>query len=507
MGFQSILGESGYPECKFQEPGYFVDLNLDQVFKAVAEKYKDFDLIPLFQTPLHRIEDIVYRQQVFTDLENDELLKGVRAFSDGMRNVIRSVNSLERLYEIQREGVFLASAETYCRSIIKFLSILRKGPVESLALQGLAEYLENYTSSESFRKLKQDAERVRTELRDIRYTLVMGPGRITVRKPGEIGDYTSEIRKIFSKFQDVSKGMQKFGPRDTYGVNHVEAGILLLIEKFYPNEFMDLRKFYSVHMGYPDKTIENVYREIQFYLSYLDYIDGLKKAGLKFCIPEISNGKNNIMADSCFDLALASSLSRENKKPVTNNFHLENGERIIVVTGPNNGGKTTFARSLGQIFHLTSVGLPVPGSRAVIELQDAMFTHFERAEEMENLRGKLEDDLIRIKNILDRSTERSVIIINEMLSSTTVKDATHIGERLIERIRARKSLCVFVTFLDEFTRYESTVSMVAQIDPDNPEIRTFKILREPPNGLAYAMALAKKYGVTYSDIMERIKSE
>ena len=135
-----------------------------------------------------------------------------------------------------------------------------------------------------------------------------------------------------------------------------------------------------------------------------------------------------------------------------------------------------------------------------------MFTHFERAEEIKNLRGKLEDDLVRIKNILDRITERSVIIINEMLSSTTVKDATHIGELLIERIRNCKSFCVFVTFLGEFTTYESTVSMVAQIDPDNLEIRTFKILREPSNGLAYAMALAKKYGVTYGDIMERIKS-
>jgi len=124
-----------------------------------------------------------------------------------------------------------------------------------------------------------------------------------------------------------------------------------------------------------------------------------------------------------------------------------------VVTGPNNGGKTTFSRAFGLIFFLASLGLPVPGRKARLFLVDNIYTHFEKSEEPENLRGKLEDDLMRIKNILDSATEKkSVIITNEMLASTSLNDAILIGKRIIELIRRKKSICVYVTFLDELAK-------------------------------------------------------
>jgi len=206
-----------------------------------------------------------------------------------------------------------------------------------------------------------------------------------------------------------------------------------------------------------------------------------------------------------FDLALAQKKASSGSTVVSNDFELSEGENVIVVTGPNNGGKTTFSRAFGQAFFLASLGLPVPGRKARLFLVDNIYTHFEKSEEPENLRGKLEDDLMRIKKILDSATEKSVIIINEMLGSTSLNDAILIGKRIIELIRRKKSICVYVTFFDELAKVQGVVSMVAQVDPSAPELKTFKVIRSEPNGLAYARARAEKYGLTYDQILRRIK--
>ena len=84
-------------------------------------------------------------------------------------------------------------------------------------------------------------------------------------------------------------------------------------------------------------------KEKQWYTVWQDYISPLQLSGLHFCRPEIQQTKGNIFCDGTFDLALVSSLLPQGKA-VVNDFVLTQSERIIVITGPNQGGKTTFAR-------------------------------------------------------------------------------------------------------------------------------------------------------------------
>jgi DNA mismatch repair protein MutS len=253
--------------------------------------------------------------------------------------------------------------------------------------------------------------------------------------------------------------------------------------------------------------VERFYRELQFYLAYLDYLRPMRAAGLSLCYPDLTGESKEIFARDTFDLALAAKLAATGKAVITNEFHLNDPERVIVVSGPNQGGKTTFARTFGQLHHLASTGCPVPGTAARLFACDQILTHFERVEDISNLTGKLEDDLLRIQHTLREATTDSIVIMNEIFTSTTVSDARFLGESVMTKVIDLDLLCVYVTFVDELASLgPSVVSMASTIVPENPAERTYKIVRKPADGLAYALALAARHRVTYRQLKERLTS-
>jgi hypothetical protein len=491
------------------DPVVFSDLNLDQVVAAVARDRDERELIiGLLGQQVRDIAVLRYRQEVFRDLEDPGLFRAAGQFAAQMRRVRAHLGQLARMRSgHQREGWFLDAAAIYCDAVRAMAAELEAQPISSRGLTAFGDYLTGYIASAGFARLAADTDNRKSDLAGITYQVrVKGPRVEVSRHDGE-PDYSAEVEKTFERFQQGAVKDYRVRYRTRPGMNHVGEQILDLVARLFSDEFGELGEYCRQHERFLDPAIEQIDRELQFYLAYLDYIAPQRAAGLSFCYPDLTAGSKDISARDTFDLALAAMLTARGKPVVTNDFRLSGAERVMVVSGPNQGGKTTFARTFGQLHHLACTGCPVPGSAARLFVPDQIFTHFEREEDLADLAGKLEDDLLRIQKALLTATPDSIVIMNEIFTSTTASDARFLGERVLAKVIELGLLCVYVTFIDELASLGPTVvSMASTIVPDDPAERTFKVVRKPADGLAYALAIARKHGVTFEQLTGRITS-
>lgn len=504
-GFSVLFPESVHREEMEAVPDYFRDLNIDQIVEGIVTGREEYNLRPFLHAPLHDVEAIRYRHGVFRDCRDAQIAKAMEAFAADMRLVRKNLAQIKKLSErLQEQAWLLDTTSLYCDACVRLRDALRDAHVQSDALKAFRAYLSHYTQSTSFATMKRDAAAIHQDLFALRYKVLINGSTFTVQRyEGEI-DYSADVLDTFERFKQAQAKDHHSGKFQEWpNMNHVEAKILEFVAHLFPEPFARLDAFCSRYATFRDPTVRRFDREIQFFLGYLAYIQDLPQQA--FCEPEIATSDKEVSARDAFDLALAVKLAKDKTSVVRNDFELRGKERILIVSGPNQGGKTTFSRMFGQVHYLAAMGCPVPSTEARLYLFDQLFTHFEREESIDTLSGKLQDDLNRVHDILMRATPRSVVILNEIFTSTSLADALFLSKRVIAKILKMDMLAVWVTFVDELSRIgPETVSMVSDVVDNDPSQRTFRIKRKVADGKSYAMTLAQKHGLTYERVLERV---
>jgi DNA mismatch repair protein MutS len=482
------------------------DLNLDQIVTSVARRRSAQDLTPVFQARLTDQDEVYYRQEVFRDLEDPALVDALGAFSLAMQRVHRFQTRAQGP-DASNESLswYLQAGRVYVDAVAALGRALADADPRSRALRRFRDHLAAYLASTGFGDLASATRQMVERLADVHYRLHLNGPWIEVSRDEQRDDFTAEVAATFARFRQDSEPRVPTERRTTPGLDHIETMILDRVAELFTDEFEALHRYHRAHPRLIDPTVALFDEQTQFYLAFLEYLAPLRRAGLPLCYPEVGPDTRRVRAREAYDLALANQLVTRGAPVVRNDLELSAPERVWVVSGANQGGKTTFARTVGQLHHLAGLGCPIPAREAELFLPDRILTHFGRGEQLEDRRGRLQDDLVRIHELLELAGPRSLVITNELFRSTTLADAAVLGRRILDQLIARELVAVFVTFIDELSTIgPETVSLVATVDPTDPAVRTFRVVRQPADGRAYALAIADKHQLTYEQLRARV---
>jgi DNA mismatch repair protein MutS len=504
----SILFPEGAGEPGFAIPqDTWEDLGLDRMVDAMIAAGSPETIRDLLNTLPADPAVVEYRQQIARDFEREAVAELFRTAVAGFAAVARDLSrSQQAYYRLQRDRWHLGAAEAYVTTVVALADGLETLPLTASGLLALREYVGRYVASPAFQHLRDEVEALLRALASVQYLVRIRGETVSVLPYQGEEDIAAELRALLEPvglppLSDLGQAEEPASP----DLNHVEAQILEFVAQLHPDVFARLGAFREQTGTFPDPGLEAVMREVPYYLAYLSYIEPLKQVGYPFSYPEFRETFDDTFGREAFDVILARELVRRGETVVTNDWEVRSRERLFVVTGPNHGGKTTFARTVGQLHVLAQWGYPVPGVAARLPIVDQVLTHFPRAaHQLGHPGSQLEDDLVRLRSILERGGARSLILLNETLASTTWRDGMDIGRQVLQQLEVAGALAVWVTFFEDLAREPGAVSLVSMVGERLEP--TYRIVRHEPQGTAYAVALARRFGLDYLSLKERIQA-
>ncbi|MDG7024685.1 MAG: DNA mismatch repair protein MutS [Nitrososphaerota archaeon] len=233
--------------------------------------------------------------------------------------------------------------------------------------------------------------------------------------------------------------------------------------------------------------------ELAFYVGCLNLHELLLRKGESTCIPVPSPSDGlAFSARSLYDVCLALKMERK----VVSNDLAADGKSLGIITGANQGGKSTFLRSLGLACLMTQSGMFAPAEQFSVGVSTGIFTHYKREEDVGLKSGKLDEELGRMSDIVDHIGPGSVLLCNESFSSTNEREGSEIGQEVIRALLAAGVRVFLVTHLfelaHEFHRRNAGEALFLRAERKPDGTRTFRILEGEPLSTSYGQDLYKQ---------------
>ncbi len=229
-----------------------------------------------------------------------------------------------------------------------------------------------------------------------------------------------------------------------------------------------------------------------FYLGVINIKNRMKRSGMEYCFPEVGE-RGTLRFEDLKEVAMG---MEQGIQPVGNAGDLD-GKMLTVITGANQGGKSTFLRSIGIAQIMLQSGMMVCARRYRGALYPGFFTHFTRREDSAMNSGRLDEELRRMDKIVSQLDQASMLLLNESFATTTEKEGSAIAYDIIKALKEERVRLLTVTHLTSFAQriYEE---MGEGKDPEaafysaqrlEDGSRTFKILPHAPQQTSFGLEL------------------
>ena len=470
----------------------------DEVVRITPNFPRQYLLFPCYEEETEHLRADVMRELY----ENPVLAETLAAFTAELQRLgTRRAATFEMTNPDARNSYFLTAVRDYCACVRRLAALAENVRSRGLAL--LHELAVSLCDAE-FEEMERAVETLDAEgsaLRTLSLTFdfdykTVGVETLPDRPEGVADRLETLAREAFG-----TELRFDYSVVNANAISVLEEKLISLMKMRDPSSFAHMAAFYKRWHTLRFFRLLDLRAPLLFYVGYLAFVRRYEKKGFRFA------WRRHDEAFDCgalYDLSLAVKLG-DAKDIVPNDLYLEKGE-IFVLSGANQGGKTTFLRAFGQCIALSAAGCPVPASSFSAPHIGFFATHFNRAEKTG--RSRLEEELERIRLILPHLDGNSTVLFNECFVGTRRADAVELALDVLERLRTCGASGGFVTHYFELSQRDPRlVSLVAEVAADGSEKRCYRITKRPPDGLAHAESIARACGVTYEKLSELLAAE
>ena len=522
----SLLAPAGAKPCIPLSDTAVNDLSLDYLSRRLAKNdTEQAALSDLLRAMPADPATVTYRQAVYRDLREDpdfcaKLLEIFDAMQFGALDDSRANYGNSGILQLIDR---VRTLEQYCTAITSIRELLQGKSFRSEAMQQFAAFITEIYESSGFSALSEDIRILSDDILSIK-SMTLGvnfdhsftPKEVGILSlnPYEFGEmgFLERFIRFHRKRHPEDKDLQQFTMVTHTKPAEARENLLMnnlshLIEEMLPAVTAKLQRILKRYADMSGVLLARLGEELLFYARFMALEQRLTAAGYPCAMPDCTAQETHLRDFYNVKLALCRIEGIIPDEIVCNDLDFTQERSILILTGPNQGGKTVFTQGIGLAFLLAQHGVFAPCRDGALRLCDGIFTHFPADENRTVSFGRLGEEAVRFREICAAATADSLLLFNESFATTSHTESLYIAKNALQYLCVLGARTCFNTHMHELAadtaslRTEQAVcGAVSIVMGKRGTEAAFHVREAPPDGLSDAKAIAEQYGITFGQL-------